>query len=114
MKVSSNSFDNILITGNSSATIANSSIGGTPVNEIDVESTSSAISPVILRVAGPIAFGINIGTGSSVTLTGGHVLVIGNALGIQIGVEARRLHRPRSSFRIARRHRHQQGRDNRV
>jgi hypothetical protein len=98
LTVSGDSFDNVLITGNSTATITDTRLGSGPVNGVDVESTSSVIFTGQIRSSGAIAFGINIGTGSSGTLTGAAVRVIGNGLGIQIGVGASGFIDPASSL----------------
>jgi hypothetical protein len=96
--VGSDSFDNVLITGNSSATITNTQSRSGPVNGVDVESTSSVIFAGNVVSSGAIAFGINIGTGSSVTLSGATVRVSGNGLGIQIGIGASGFIDPASSL----------------
>jgi len=98
LNLSGDSFDNVLITGNSSATISDTQSGSGPVNGVDVESTSSVIFTGQAVSSGAIAFGINIGTGSSLTLNGATVRVNSNGLGIQIGVGASGFIDPASSL----------------
>jgi hypothetical protein len=98
LTVSGNSFDNVLITGNSTATITNTQLRPGSVNGVDVESTSSVIFTGQIRSSGALAIGVNIGTGSSLTLTSAVVRVIGNGLGIQIGVGASGFIDPASSL----------------
>ena len=98
LTMSGDSFDNVLITGNSSATITNTKSQSGPVNGVDVESTSSVIFMGQMVSSGAIAFGINIGTGSSITLSGATVRVTNNGLGIQIGIGASGFIDPASSL----------------
>ncbi|MGH7838756.1 MAG: right-handed parallel beta-helix repeat-containing protein, partial [Candidatus Binataceae bacterium] len=98
LTVSAAAFDSVMITGTSTATISNSVLTGTPINGVDVESTSSVIFTGTTSSSGAIAFGINIGTGSSMTLTGASVTVSNNGLGVQVGIGASAFIDPTSSL----------------
>src|SRR5271165_1356280 len=78
----------ILIEGDSSAYISNSSTSGNGFNGIDAENSSSLTFTGTFTTSGNAVFGMDLGNSSSATLNSAIFTATGNTLGIQVSLSS--------------------------